>query len=92
MTSKGRLPLQQQWGSSPIPEIDKLEWKADLSFSRTIRAITFFIRSKSSRHCNSMAQKWASVKSESSAFDMEVKEIEEWWKTDRQKHFRRYVP
>ena len=38
-----------------------------------------------------MAQKWADVESESSAFDREVKEIEEWWKTDRQTHIRRHV-
>lgn len=37
-----------------------------------------------------MSQKWASVKEESEAFEAEIKEIEAWWQTDRQKHIKRY--
>lgn len=36
-----------------------------------------------------MNQKWTDVKAESAAFEAEVKEIEEWWQTDRQKHIQR---
>lgn len=36
-----------------------------------------------------MAQKWTNIKDESEAFKAEVKEIEEWWQTDRQKHIKR---
>lgn len=39
-----------------------------------------------------MAQKWTDVKAESAAFEAEVKSIEEWWQTDRQKHLKRRVP
>lgn len=35
-----------------------------------------------------MAPKWADIKIESDAFEAEVKEIEGWWQTDRQKHIR----
>ncbi|PVH89463.1 Phosphoenolpyruvate/pyruvate domain-containing protein [Cadophora sp. DSE1049] len=38
-----------------------------------------------------MSRKWADVKSESNAFDIEVKEVEEWWQTDRQKHIMRHI-
>ncbi|KAF9878873.1 hypothetical protein CkaCkLH20_03773 [Colletotrichum karsti] len=36
-----------------------------------------------------MSQKWADVKAESDAFAAEVREIEAWWQTDRQKHIQR---
>ncbi|KAF6794613.1 isocitrate lyase [Colletotrichum sojae] len=36
-----------------------------------------------------MSQKWTDVKAESAAFAAEVKEIEEWWQSDRQKHIKR---
>ena len=39
-----------------------------------------------------MSQKWANVISESEAFEAEVKEIESWWQTERQKHVKRYKP
>lgn len=38
-----------------------------------------------------MSQKWTDVKAESAAFAAEVKEIEEWWQSDSQKHIKRYV-
>jgi hypothetical protein len=37
-----------------------------------------------------MSQKWPDVKAESEAFAAEVKEIESWWQTDRQKHIKRF--
>jgi isocitrate lyase len=36
-----------------------------------------------------MAAKWSSVESESEAFDSEVREIEAWWQTERQKDIKR---
>jgi hypothetical protein len=36
-----------------------------------------------------MSHKWTDFKAESEAFEAEVKEIEEWWQTDRQKHIKR---
>ncbi|KAK1723235.1 isocitrate lyase [Colletotrichum acutatum] len=36
-----------------------------------------------------MSPKWSDVKSESEAFAAEVREIEAWWKSDRQKHIKR---
>ncbi|KAF4892877.1 Mitochondrial 2-methylisocitrate lyase [Colletotrichum fructicola] len=36
-----------------------------------------------------MSLKWPDVKAESDAFAAEVKEIEAWWETDRQKHIKR---
>lgn len=36
-----------------------------------------------------MSAKWSSVAEESEAFEDEVKAIEAWWQTDRQKHIRR---
>lgn len=38
-----------------------------------------------------MAAKWDSVDAESQAFLSEVKEIEAWWQTDRQKGIKRLV-
>lgn len=38
-----------------------------------------------------MSQKYADTKAESAAFAAEVKAIEEWWQTDRQKHLKRFV-
>lgn len=38
-----------------------------------------------------MSQKYPDVKAESAAFDAEVKAIEEWWQSDRQKHIKRYA-
>lgn len=38
-----------------------------------------------------MSKKWVDVKAESGAFEAEVKEIEEWWQTDQQKHIKRYT-
>jgi isocitrate lyase len=37
-----------------------------------------------------MARKWTDSKSETDAFKAEVKSIEEWWQTDRQKHIQRW--
>ncbi|KAI0017116.1 isocitrate lyase [Xylariomycetidae sp. FL0641] len=36
-----------------------------------------------------MTSKWADTKEESEAFAAEVREIEEWWQSDRQKHIQR---
>ncbi|KAK1672381.1 isocitrate lyase [Colletotrichum godetiae] len=36
-----------------------------------------------------MSPKWSNVKSESEAFAAEVREIEAWWQSDRQKHIKR---
>jgi isocitrate lyase len=37
-----------------------------------------------------MAPKYADTKAEIDAFEAEVKGIQEWWQTDRQKHIKRY--
>lgn len=36
-------------------------------------------------------QKWANTSDESAAVEAEIKAIEEWWQSDRQKHIKRYV-
>jgi hypothetical protein len=36
-------------------------------------------------------KKYPDTKTESEAFVAEVKAIEEWWQTDRQKHIKRFV-
>ncbi|KAH9906066.1 isocitrate lyase [Xylariomycetidae sp. FL2044] len=36
-----------------------------------------------------MTSKWADVKEESEAFAAEIRDIEAWWQTDRQKHIKR---
>jgi isocitrate lyase len=36
-----------------------------------------------------MSQKWVDTRAESDAFEAEVKDIENWWQTDRQKHIKR---
>jgi isocitrate lyase len=36
-----------------------------------------------------MSQKWSSLEEETAAFNAEVKSIEEWWQSDRQKHIKR---
>jgi isocitrate lyase len=38
-----------------------------------------------------MTAKWESIDDESAAFLSEVRQIEAWWQTDRQKHIERLV-
>lgn len=39
-----------------------------------------------------MSTKWANTQEETAAFEAEVKDIEAWWQTDRQKHIQRSAP
>lgn len=38
-----------------------------------------------------MTAKWESIDDESEAFLAEVRQLEAWWQTDRQKHIKRLV-